>query len=92
MNEANPLKTISIRAAARKLGVHENTIRNWIDRHIIAAFRLPTGVRRVPETEIDRLARGMLIVPSSFPEDRIGPAPKRAEGPGDRTLRSYPRR
>lgn len=41
------MKTISIRGAARRLGVHENTIRNWVDRHIIAAFRLPTGVRRV---------------------------------------------
>lgn len=92
MDEVSPMKTISIRAAARKLGVHENTIRNWIDRHIIAAFRLPTGVRRVPETEIDRLAQGMLIVPSSFPEDRIGPASKRAEGLGDQALPNYPQR
>ena len=86
------MKTISIRGAARRLGVHENTIRNWIDRHIIAAFRLPTGVRRVPESEIDRLAKGMLIVPSTFPEDRMGPAPKRAEGLGEETISAYPKR
>lgn len=46
---------VGIREAAQALGVHENTIRNWIDRGALAARVLPSGFRRVPRSEIARL-------------------------------------
>ena len=42
------------------MGVHENTIRNWVDRGILRATRLPgSGFRRLDVAEVDRLAREM---------------------------------
>lgn len=46
---------ITIREAARRLGVHENTVRRYADRGLIRAVRLPSGVRRVRRTDIDAL-------------------------------------
>src|SRR5438445_709588 len=46
---------ISIRQAASELSVHENTIRNWVDRGLIRAVRLPgSPFRRVPADEVER--------------------------------------
>lgn len=81
-------QVVSIRAAARRLQVHENTIRNWIERRIIGAIKLPTGIRRIPESEVARLEREMFAVPTSLPEDKPVPAPEkwgREDG-----LNSYP--
>jgi excisionase family DNA binding protein len=61
---------IPIRSAAHRLGVHENTIRNWIERGIIRCRRLPSGVRRIPLDEVERLEREMFLVSGSFPEDK----------------------
>lgn len=49
--------TVNIREAARLLGVHENTIRNWIRSGHLRAVVLPgpSGYRRVPVVEIARL-------------------------------------
>jgi excisionase family DNA binding protein len=55
-----PGKMIGARQAAARLGVHENTIRNWEERGILHAVRLPgSGYRRYELTEIERLAREM---------------------------------
>ncbi len=44
---------LTVRAAARVLGVHENTIRNWEKRGILRALRLPgSGFRRFPRGEV----------------------------------------
>jgi excisionase family DNA binding protein len=43
---------LTIRDSARALGVHENTIRNWINKGLLKAQRLPSGVRRVPRSEV----------------------------------------
>lgn len=67
---------IPIRSVAKRLSVHENTIRNWIDRGILHAVRLPTGTRRVPAKEVERLEAEMFGVPSSFPELTMRRAPK----------------
>lgn len=68
---------IPIRRAARRLGVHENTIRNWIDKGLILARRLPSGTRQIPAGEVDRLEREMLIAPRGLPpEQAVSPAPK----------------
>lgn len=67
--------TISIRKAAEELDVHENTIRNWIDRGYLRAYRLPSGHRRLPKDEVNRLAREVFAVPTSIPGDQPSRAP-----------------
>lgn len=67
---------IPIREAAERLGVHENTIRNWADRLVIRSHRLPSGVRRVPRSEVERLEREVFAVPTSFADEHVVPAPK----------------
>ena len=82
--------TIPIRAAAERLGVHENTIRNWIDRQLVAGYRLPSGVRRIPSSEVERLERELRSVPTSFPEEVVTPAPK-ASYDDEPPVTSYPK-
>jgi excisionase family DNA binding protein len=49
---------LSVREVAVRLGVHENTVRNWIEKGILRAARLPTsGYRRIPATEVNRVQR-----------------------------------
>jgi excisionase family DNA binding protein len=51
---------INVRETARRLGVHENTVRNWADRGMLRPIRLPgSGYRRFDVAEVDRLAREM---------------------------------
>lgn len=55
-----PGTMIGARQVAARLGVHENTIRNWEERGILHAVRLPgSGYRRFDLTEVERLAREM---------------------------------
>ena len=49
---------LTVRESARRLGVHENTIRRWADRGLVESVKLPTGVRRLLARDVDRLARG----------------------------------
>jgi excisionase family DNA binding protein len=67
---------IPIKDAADRLGVHENTIRNWIDRNFLRAYRLPSGVRRLPVEEVERVERDLFAVPTSFFDPAVTPAPK----------------
>jgi excisionase family DNA binding protein len=49
---------------AKEVGVSPGTIRNWIDKGYIQAFRLPSGVRRIPEMEVRRLIGEYFADPS----------------------------
>jgi excisionase family DNA binding protein len=69
---------IPIKEAAERFGVHENTIRNWIDRNVLRAYRLPSGVRRLPVEEVERLERDLFAVPTSFFDPAVTRAPKSA--------------
>lgn len=52
---------ITVREAARRLGVHENTIRNWEERGVLRAARLPgSGYRRFSAADIARMREEML--------------------------------
>lgn len=64
---------LSVRETARRLGVHENTVRRWADRGILDAVRLPTGVRRLRADEVEALGRGF---------DRQGATTEQAGEPG----------
>jgi hypothetical protein len=47
---------LNVRDTARALGVHENTIRNWEERGILRAVRLPgSGYRRFAVQDVERL-------------------------------------
>lgn len=75
MAKAN-VDMIPLREAAQRLGVHENTVRNWIDRGVIVGLRLPTGTRRLPVAEVERLEREMFAMPTSFAPEVVVTAPK----------------
>jgi excisionase family DNA binding protein len=47
---------LNVRDTARALGVHENTVRNWEERGILRAVRLPgSGYRRFSVEDVERL-------------------------------------
>jgi MerR HTH family regulatory protein len=51
---------LNVRDTARALGVHENTVRNWEERGILRAVRLPgSGYRRFSVQDIERLRTEM---------------------------------
>ena len=66
---------VTIRKAATRFGVHENTVRNWMDRHLVRYYQLPSGIRRLPLDEVERLEREMFAVPTSFYEPPVTKAP-----------------
>lgn len=57
MAKATPL---NVRETAKRLGVHENTVRNWADRGVLRPMRLPhSRYRRFDPEQVERLAREM---------------------------------
>lgn len=49
-------RRLGVREAARRLGVHENTVRNWEAKGILRALKLPgSGYRRFDQAEVERL-------------------------------------
>ncbi|MFA5787807.1 MAG: helix-turn-helix domain-containing protein [Actinomycetota bacterium] len=49
-------RLLMVREVARRLGVHENTVRNWERRGVLHAIRLPgSGFRRFQPDEVDRM-------------------------------------
>jgi excisionase family DNA binding protein len=54
------MRLLTVRATADLLGVHENTVRNWEERGILRAVRLPgSGFRRFPREQVLALAQRM---------------------------------
>lgn len=55
--QGNGVVLLKIREAAKRLGVHENTIRNWCNEGRISFIYLPgdSGYRRIPEEEVERM-------------------------------------
>lgn len=51
---------MNVRETAERLGVHENTVRNWEARGILRGIKLPgSGFRRFPRGEVERMRREM---------------------------------
>lgn len=60
---------MNVRDTARRLGVHENTVRNWEAKGVLRGIKLPgSGFRRFPRTEIERMRREMLASYASTSE------------------------
>lgn len=52
---------LNVRETARRLGVHENTVRNWEKRGLLRAISLPgSGYRRFRFEDVERLRQEML--------------------------------
>jgi excisionase family DNA binding protein len=58
-----PKTMLTVRDTARLLGVHENTVRNWEQRGLLRAARLPSGFRRFDPAEVERL-RAEIFAPA----------------------------
>ncbi len=52
-------KPLTISEAARRVGVHANTLRSWADKGLVKAIRLPSGYRRFTAEEIERIRTEM---------------------------------
>lgn len=86
-NFADDLGLMTVRHAAGRLGVHENTVRNWIQRGLLPAHQLPgSGYNRVPQTEVERLRRQFLSTlasTGSSPDTQLPPETVVDIVPGD---------
>lgn len=60
------MEFLGIKAAAKELGVHENTLRRWADQGLIRAIRLPSGTRRFTHEDIRSMRRTMF---KAFPPE-----------------------
>jgi excisionase family DNA binding protein len=54
---------LTVREAAKRLGISPHTVRAWISTKKLGHVRLGRAVR-VPQTEVDRLVAGGWIPPS----------------------------
>ena len=74
---------VTMKEAARILGVHQQTIRGWERRGLIRLVRLPgSGYRRVPRVEVERLVSQMTASADPFWDGR------NAQAQGIRPVRS----
>ena len=71
------MKLVSVGDAAGRLQVSTGTVRNWIAKGYIRAVRLPSGHRKLPESEISKLLTKMFELPTQLDEESIEPAPRR---------------
>ena len=56
-SEPGPTEFLTLREAARRIGVHENTIRNWVARGLIKSAKVPgSRYQRFRADDIDRVA------------------------------------
>lgn len=77
-----PPQTVTLREAAARLDVHENTVRNWFDRGYLKGARTPGGRRRIFLADLERLEHMMFDVPTSLVEGGpTTPAPQQLENP-----------
>ena len=68
---------LNVRDAARALGVHENTVRNWEARGLLRAVRLPgSGFRRFAVEDVERhLAHALRVLAWGSAEAEAGIVP-----------------
>lgn len=51
---------LTVRETARRLGVHENTVRNWDEKGVLTSIRLPgSGFRRFDAGQIAHMEKEM---------------------------------
>lgn len=71
MDDVTAAGLMGVREAASRLGVHENTVRNWEKRGILRALRLPgSGHRRFDARQVEQMRKEMLTQLAPFEEGR----------------------
>ena len=70
-------RLLSVGDAAEQLQISPGTVRNWIDKGYIAGVRLPSGHRKVPESEVTRLLTRIFEIPTQLDEEPVSAAPRR---------------
>jgi excisionase family DNA binding protein len=69
---------VNVRETARLLGVSEATVRNWANRGLLRAGRLPgSGYRRFDPDQIQRMRKEMLAQLAPFDEGPVIQRPAR---------------
>jgi excisionase family DNA binding protein len=53
-------KLLTISQAAALLGIHQNTLRAWVDKGLVPASRLPSGHRRFSAEQIEQIRQQMV--------------------------------
>jgi excisionase family DNA binding protein len=76
MSTMSTMSLMTVRASARGLGVHENTIRRWEEKGLIRAVRLPSGVRRFRSEDVLALRRQMFTGFPDVVEEELPPIRK----------------
>lgn len=61
----------SVGKAAAEFGISPSTVRNWIEKGYIQAVILPSGQRRIPKAEINRLLEEYFSFPSAMEEENL---------------------
>jgi putative resolvase len=59
VTEQTEAQLLSISEAAKRLGIHQNTLRQWADQGRVKHIKLLSGVRRFESDEIERVRREM---------------------------------
>lgn len=62
-------ETVTIRDAAEGLGVHENTVRNYLNKHLLGYVQRPSGHRRVLKADLERLQHEMFAGPPAVVDE-----------------------
>jgi excisionase family DNA binding protein len=57
---------VPINKVAKRFQVSESTVRTWVDRNILRGIRLPSGHRRIPLSEVQRMERELWGDPTLF--------------------------
>ena len=56
-------RLLTIAEAARRLGVHQNTLRTWANKGQVPHVKLPSGHRRFTVAAIEQLRRDIGLAP-----------------------------
>ena len=63
---------LNVRETARRLGVSEATVRNWANRGVLRAGRLPgSGFRRFDPDQVERMRKEMFAQLAPFEEGPV---------------------
>lgn len=54
---------MTIAKAAKEIGVHQQTLRSWVDKGLVPCTRLPSGYRRFTDEQIAEIKQKMLAPP-----------------------------
>ena len=56
---ASTERLLTITEAAKRLGVHQQTLRSWADKGLVPVVKLPSGYRRFEPAALDRVRAEM---------------------------------